>query len=121
VNRLFVYGTLQPGDERWPVLAPYVDGSATADAVTGQLFDTGAGYPAALFGSHGTIHGLLYTLLTDTLAEALEALDHAESSVTGIFQRVTVDTHGGAQAWAYEFGGGLELTPIPSGRWRERV
>ena len=40
-DRLFVYGTLAPGDEAWPVLEPWVVGEPVADAVAGRLYDTG--------------------------------------------------------------------------------
>jgi gamma-glutamylcyclotransferase (GGCT)/AIG2-like uncharacterized protein YtfP len=45
---LFVYGTLMPGHLRWPMLRSAV-GSAAPAAVAGRLFDTGLGYPAAVF------------------------------------------------------------------------
>jgi gamma-glutamylcyclotransferase (GGCT)/AIG2-like uncharacterized protein YtfP len=119
IDRLFVYGTLQPGDERWPVLAPYADGPGVPDTVAGSVFDTGLGYPAAIFSEPGTILGFVYTLRAESLDEGLAALDREESSVTGLFVRVVVTTGNGAQAWAYEYGGGgLQLTPIPDGRWR---
>jgi len=48
--RLFVYGTLAPGSEAWPVLEPWTVGVPRLDAVAGRLYDTGRGYPAATFG-----------------------------------------------------------------------
>ncbi len=49
VTTLFVYGTLQPGAVRWHYLEPFVADAGTPDSVDGQLFDTGCGYPAAVF------------------------------------------------------------------------
>ena len=46
--RLFVYGTLQPGRLRWPVLAPFATGHRPA-SVPGTLHDTGNGWPVAVF------------------------------------------------------------------------
>ena len=46
VTDLFVYGTLLPGDVRWPLLERYVTGEGTSDAVAGLLYDTGLDYPA---------------------------------------------------------------------------
>lgn len=117
VRALFVYGTLQPGDVRWSFLAPYAADDGTIDSVGGRLYDTGRGYPAATFGDDGVIHGRVFGLRPDTLDEALAVIDAEESSVEGLYQRVVVETHGGRQAFAYAYGRGLDLTPIPSGRW----
>lgn len=120
VSHLFVYGTLQPGDVRWPILAPFIAGDGVADAVAGRVYDTGQGYPAATFGGDGTIRGRTYRLRGDRLEEALVVLDAEEASVPGGYRRVEVTTAGGTRAWAYEYGGGLELTPIEHGDWLHR-
>src|SRR5262249_29133322 len=65
--RLFVYGTLVPGGDAWPVLAPWATGTQRADRVAGTLYDTGRGYPAAIFGepdaeSNGVVHGYVVDL-----------------------------------------------------------
>jgi gamma-glutamylcyclotransferase (GGCT)/AIG2-like uncharacterized protein YtfP len=120
VVHLFVYGTLRPGDVRWPLLAPYVAGDGVADSVDGTLYDTGVGYPAARFGTGDAIRGLTYELLTDTVSVALELLDVEEATVEGLYRRVLLTTSAGHRAWAYEYGSGLELTPIRSGDWFER-
>lgn len=114
---VFVYGTLQPGDVRWPFLEPFVAGTGTPDAVAGALFDTGVGYPAAVFDGSGRIVGRTYELTVGTICEALTALDAEESSVDGEYHRVEVTTERGVRAWAYQYGHGLELTPIHNGRW----
>src|SRR5690606_16989747 len=41
ISHLFVYGTLRPGDVRWPMLAPWVVDDGRDDTVAGLLFDTG--------------------------------------------------------------------------------
>jgi gamma-glutamylcyclotransferase (GGCT)/AIG2-like uncharacterized protein YtfP len=125
VNTLFVYGTLRPGDVRWHFLAPFAADHGVDDGVDGHLFDTGLGYPAALFGPDPTgtvrtIRGRRYELRVDLLDEALRVLDVEESSVAGLYRRVLVTTHAGHDAWAYEYGTGLELTPIPGGDWLAR-
>lgn len=114
---LFVYGTLQPGDVRWPILAPFADGEGTPDSVGGHVYDTGLGYPAAVFGDDGTIVGRTYRLRRDRVDAALAALDEEEFSVPGGYRRVIVTTHRGVEAWAYEYGGGLELTRLDDGDW----
>jgi gamma-glutamylcyclotransferase (GGCT)/AIG2-like uncharacterized protein YtfP len=120
ISELFVYGTLQPGDVRWPLLEPYVDGSGETDAAIGQLYDTGLGYPGAVFGGDDRILGRTYQLRKERLDEALLALDAEESSVAGGYRRVPIETLSGRQAWAYEYGGGLDLTPIEGGDWANR-
>lgn len=120
IVHLFVYGTLRPGDVRWPVLAPWVVDDGVDDTVTGWLFDTGLEYPAAVFGPDGTIVGRTYELALATLDEALRVIDEEEDTVLGLYRRVTVRTGRGRHAWAYEYGTGLDLTPIPSGDWFTR-
>jgi gamma-glutamylcyclotransferase (GGCT)/AIG2-like uncharacterized protein YtfP len=121
IEVLFVYGTLQPGDVRWHLLEPYVMDAGRPDAVAGELFDTGLGYPAARFGAPGgVIHGRCYTLRSGLLDDALTVLDTEEHSVPGDYRRVVVTTRAGEVAWAYEYGSGLDLLPIPSGNWLAR-
>ena len=118
---LFVYGTLQPGDVRWPILAPYADGTGVADWVVGRVYDTGLGYPAGVFGATGTIAGRTYRLRDGSADAALRVLDDEESSVPGGFRRVVVTTGRGVRAWAYEYGGGLDLTLIDGGDWLAHI
>ena len=75
---LFVYGTLRPGEVRWRHLAPYVVGEGRAASVAGELYDTGLGYPAAMFGGEGRILGRVYPMDDDTLHAALAHLDEVD-------------------------------------------
>ena len=124
ISTLFVYGTLQPGDERWPFLEPFATDEGTPDAVDGSLFDTGCGYPAAVFDHRATpgevVQGRRFVLHAGRLDEALAALDEEESSVAGRYRRTLVTTHADLIAWAYQYGEGLDLTPIPDGTWHAR-
>lgn len=120
ITHLFVYGTLRPGDVRWPILSRFVTGDGVPDTVAGELFDTGLDYPAAIFGGRATIVGRTYELRADRLDEALVVLDEEEDTVAGLYRRVCVTTGAGTAAWAYAYGTGLELTPIPSGDWFRR-
>jgi gamma-glutamylcyclotransferase (GGCT)/AIG2-like uncharacterized protein YtfP len=121
---LFVYGTLQPGDVRWHFLEPFAVDSGTPDSADGQLFDTGCGYPAAVFDHPAApghaIAGRRFALRPDRIDEALVVLDTEESSVAGLYRRVRITTHAGVTAWAYEYGAGLTLTRIESGNWSDR-
>lgn len=119
---LFVYGTLMPGDVRWPILERFVVDEGTPDMVRGRLFDTGLDYPAAIFDDtvDAWVRGRRYRLDVDRLDEALEVLDIEEDTVDGLYRRVTVTAASGTTAWAYAYGAGLDLTPIPSGDWFNR-
>lgn len=119
-DHLFVYGTLRPGDVRWQLLERYVDDEGVDDTTPGQVFDTGQDYPAAVFGGDGLIRGRTYRLNAELLAEALAVLDVEEETVAGLYRRVRVTTATGTVAWAYAYGDGLELSPIPSGDWFDR-
>ncbi len=117
IAHLFVYGTLRPGQPRWPFLAPFVTDEGHDDSAHGALHDTGSGYPAARFDHHGTIHGRVYELRLDRLDEALRVLDEVEGAVVDLFHRVSITTASGTTAWAYEYGGETAFPAIPSGNW----
>ncbi|MCB0966411.1 MAG: gamma-glutamylcyclotransferase [Ilumatobacter sp.] len=117
LDALFVYGTLRRGDVRWSFLEPFVVDDGVDDTVDGALFDTGLGYPAAVFDGPGTIVGRTYRLDSSRLDEALAVLDEEEDTVGGLYRRIEVTTGSGMRAWAYAYGTGLTLTPIPSGDW----
>lgn len=119
-QHLFVYGTLRPGDVRWPLLEPFVDDEGVDDTAAGAVFDTGLDYPAAVFGGSGRLTGRTYWLRADTVDEALRVLDLEEDTMAGLYRRVEITTGNGLVAWAYEYGDGLELTPIESGDWFTR-
>jgi gamma-glutamylcyclotransferase (GGCT)/AIG2-like uncharacterized protein YtfP len=120
IRHLFVYGTLRPGDVRWSFLEPFAADEGVDDSVAGSLFDTGLDYPAAIFDRGGTIMGRTYELRTERLDVALDVLDAEEDTVLGRYRRVAVTTGRGVTAWAYEYGEGLQLTPIASGDWFRR-
>jgi gamma-glutamylcyclotransferase (GGCT)/AIG2-like uncharacterized protein YtfP len=120
-RHLFVYGTLRAGDVRWRFLEPFVVDEGFSDSVAGRLFDTGLDFPAAIFdrraGAGGTIIGQTYPLLDSSFEHCLEVMDRVEGTVGGRYRRTTVTTDRGVVAHAYEYGSGLELTPIESGDW----
>ncbi len=130
--KLFVYGTLLPGDVRWHLLEPFVVDDGWPDTAPGRLYDTGLGYPAAVFGrstdgpvaddavdaaGERVVAGRTMPLLESSLGRALAVLDEVEGTVAGLYERIVVRTGRGHDAWAYRYGGGLELTPIDSGDW----
>jgi gamma-glutamylcyclotransferase (GGCT)/AIG2-like uncharacterized protein YtfP len=113
--RLFVYGTLAPGHEAWPVLEQWAAGTAREDSVAGVLYDTGRGYPAAVFGDGGAIHGYLVDLDPDRAEDALADLDRYEGDE---YERVTVRTAGGIEAATYAWIAPLhDCRALAGGRW----
>ena len=125
ITHLFVYGTLRPGDVRWPLLQPFVNGEGVTDEVDGGLYDTGLEYPAAVFGGTGRIVGDTFELIADTIDHALAVLDEEEGTVGGLYAASLIRTRGGRVAWAYELRVDLSqltwrLAPITSGDWFRR-
>lgn len=111
MERIFVYGTLQPGQERWPILKPFVltvdeDGPATA---RGRLYDTGYGWPAAVFDAAAgtTLPGTVLTFHPRSCEEAFATLDAVEGVKSGLFQRISIEVDG-VVCWAYHW-------PSPTG------
>ncbi len=117
---LFVYGTLMPGCEAWPVLAPWSTGIVGADAVAGRLYDTGRGYPAAVFApGEATVHGVVVALDGARIDAALAALDAYEASE---YERITAPSRAGLRVVTYHWRASLAgCTPIPGGRWEPAV
>ena len=111
---IFVYGTLMPGDVRWPALAPYALRWERATAA-GRLWDTGHGYPAVRFdGDGGLVPGVLVTVDPARVADVLELLDGIEDEGR-LYRRVEVTTSGGP-AYAYEWLGSTEgFAPLAAG------
>jgi gamma-glutamylcyclotransferase (GGCT)/AIG2-like uncharacterized protein YtfP len=91
--RLFVYGTLQPGERAWRLLEPLVRDVAPAEA-RGRLLDTGRGFPALLPGEQ-PVPGHVVTLRDP--AAALQALDRYEGPEY-VRRRIAVE---GRACWTY--------------------
>ncbi len=120
IDKIFVYGTLQRGEER----SCYMRGCRLSEIfeVPGRLYDTGRGYPAALFddGSDTTVSGELYTM--EDPPSKLEELDRVEGTETGLFIRSRI-IYPCTEFYCYEAGPLLKETAadrnrIISGSWR---
>jgi gamma-glutamylcyclotransferase (GGCT)/AIG2-like uncharacterized protein YtfP len=94
-GRLFVYGTLRPGESAWHLLRPYVSGKPVATRLTGALFDTGRGYPAFCAGD-GDVPG--WTVALRSPAVALAELDIYEGAE---YRRVRAVDSTGRLCWTY--------------------
>lgn len=121
IDKIFVYGTLLRGEPRSLYMQDY--DLIGAFGVPGRLYDTGRGYPAALFdsGIEGMVYGELY-LMGDAERKIAE-LDRIEGTESGLFRRVEID-HNGDKFFSYEPGplldGSLrDENRIMSGSWRK--
>jgi gamma-glutamylcyclotransferase (GGCT)/AIG2-like uncharacterized protein YtfP len=109
-DRLFVYGTLRPGDVAWELLRPHVVGAPVATSALGALYDTGRGYPAVRAGAD-TVPGWVVTLRSP--GEALVTLDAYEGDE---YARVRVVTADGLLCWTYLWTASMDgLRPITGG------
>lgn len=119
-ERLFVYGTLKPGEERWPMIADLVADAGRATA-SGTLVATSHGWPAATFDGEDTIHGQLLQPREGAAEELLERCDHIEGEGR-LFRRTVIAVEGPdgpVNAVAYEWLG-PDQPPgdrVPDGRW----
>ena len=113
--RLFVYGTLMPGEARWRLLEPLTGHGDTVRAeAAGYLYRTPYGWPAAVFddAAAGVVPGLVVTL--GDPARALPVLDEVEGTGTGLFERRLITTTAGV-CFAYHWPGPVAgFRPIPS-------
>lgn len=110
-DRVFVYGTLRPGDVAWHRIRPYVDGPPARTTLAGTLYDTGMGYPALLPGPAGRVPG--WTLRLRSPVEALAALDEYEG---GDYRRTRVVDADGRLCWTYLWTARTDgLTRLPEG------
>lgn len=99
---LFVYGTLMPGHLRWGVLEPHAVGWRPA-AVEGRLYDTGQGWPAAVFApGDDVVRGWAVDLRPEVVDVVMAHLDEVEGVDAGLFRRVEVDLLWGEAVAAYE-------------------
>ena len=109
-DKLFVYGTLKPGQSRWPLLAPHVRADcATSDELPGCLYATPYGWPAATFAA-GTdrVPGVVLTLKAAQVQPALQLLDEVEGVAAGLFARRELCTLRDSRVFAYEWAGPVE-------------
>jgi gamma-glutamylcyclotransferase (GGCT)/AIG2-like uncharacterized protein YtfP len=120
IDRIFVYGTLLRGEER----SCYMEGCALDGIleVPGSLYDTGRGYPAALFddGSDATVSGELYVM--EDPSSKMKELDRVEGTDSGLFRRSRIN-YSGTEFYCYEAGtllaeSATAANRIPGGNWR---
>jgi gamma-glutamylcyclotransferase (GGCT)/AIG2-like uncharacterized protein YtfP len=106
IARLFVYGTLMPGEGRWHLLAPLAAPGVPERAhAPGCLYRTPYGWPAARFdpAAASTVPGLVVGLRDP--GQALPVLDEVEGTGTGLFERHLIIAATAGQCWAYHWPG----------------
>ncbi|MDP9389717.1 MAG: gamma-glutamylcyclotransferase [Actinomycetota bacterium] len=115
---IFVYGTLMPGERRWPLLLPYA-GSWSEATAPGRLWDTGNGYPAATFDDEASeVRGVLVVLTPGVAEEAIRVLDEIEAEGTLYRRRLVITSRG--SALTYEWLGPTEALALLPGAWERR-
>ncbi|MEF8792494.1 gamma-glutamylcyclotransferase family protein [Thiohalorhabdus sp.] len=131
VIRVFVYGTLKPGQANWErALRGHVRRWRAA-VIRGRLFDLATGFPAATAGN-GRVHGYALHLPAEKLAvvDAIEGFEPGRNPGRNLYQRLTVFafTPQGApmgKVYAYfmdaEGRDRLGGTELPEGIWRPLV
>ncbi|MEZ5342048.1 MAG: gamma-glutamylcyclotransferase [Acidimicrobiales bacterium] len=112
----FMYGTMQPGHRYYPEIDGYVAETMPATA-PGFMFDSGYGYPAAVFDPDASesISGYLLRWLPESASEANQVIADIENN---LFRATRVETDQGISAIAYEWIGTTDdLTPVAGGAW----
>jgi gamma-glutamylcyclotransferase (GGCT)/AIG2-like uncharacterized protein YtfP len=107
-ERLFVYGTLQPGASHWRLLEPLVVGTPKRATLPGALYDTGHGYPALSLDDGPGVPGWIVELSADW--SVLDAYEGPE------YQRVRVRVDG-VECWTYVWIDGFEGMRLLEGAW----
>jgi gamma-glutamylcyclotransferase (GGCT)/AIG2-like uncharacterized protein YtfP len=115
---VFTYGTLQPGEPAWPLLAGHATGRPRRATAAGRVLDTGLGYPALVLDAPvGTEFAPGWVVPVRDPAALLARLDHYEGPQ---YRRVrvacAVDGRSGTACWTYAWASGdARLTPLTDG------
>lgn len=91
LSRVFVYGTLKPGHERWPALEPFVLDATPAYTYGYMFFPSHGAYPGVLpWVTWNLVAGALVEVPRDAWPEVREILDRIEGHPT-LFAREDVE------------------------------
>jgi gamma-glutamylcyclotransferase (GGCT)/AIG2-like uncharacterized protein YtfP len=105
VDALFVYGTLRPGQSRWPRIESMVLDTQSAMLRGFEMYDLPEGYPAVIEGD-GRIVGELLWAREGARDDLLETTDRIEGYRPGddssLYQRI-VAGQGHARAFIYVY------------------
>lgn len=125
VDAIFVYGTLRPGRERWPLIEDMVVDTQTAMMRGFEMYHLPDGYPAVVEGD-GRITGELIWPVEGAREALLDKADRIENYIPGddrsLYRRI-VAGQGHARAFIYVYHPGRlddlhnRGTPVPHGDW----
>jgi len=96
---MFVYGTLRPGEIRYPLIEDLVSTTDTA-VVNARFIETGQDYPGVVPSSTIQVSGVLLNPIEGSQQELLKRCDRIEGH-PDLFQRALIRTHGADLAWIY--------------------
>lgn len=111
-DRLFVYGTLQPGASAWHLLEPLATGTPRPAELSGALYDTGRGYPALRLCDGSRVSGWLVEL-GQPADGALSIMDSYEGVE---YERVLVTLADEVECWTYVWIAGFDGLQPAAGR-----
>ena len=117
-SRVFVYGSLMPGQEAWPLIRGHADphaGPRPGFLPSGAVSDTGYGYPALTLDDGAGVPGNVVEL-----ADPVASLPELDTYEGPEYERVRVVVEDGAVCWAWRWTASRDgLTPLPGG-WAAR-
>jgi gamma-glutamylcyclotransferase (GGCT)/AIG2-like uncharacterized protein YtfP len=95
VLKVFVYGTLKPGERNYPFYCTQAVEVQEAIAI-GKLYDLPMGYPAAIFPESDLVWGYVLTFCDTTVLQALDELEdydpHRPTS-QNLYQRNQIEVY----------------------------
>lgn len=108
--KVFVYGTLIPGQRLYPGIEDQVENYSKAEIEGYDLFMAKSGWYPVVVPGEGTVKGYIL----DVKDEALATLDGIEG-YPFLYDRVEVTTTDGDTAWVYVGSHARPDVPIPDG------
>ncbi len=106
--KVFVYGTLKPGEENYPRYCAGKVVNTTKAIAQGKLFALPMGYPAMTPGN-SLVHGYLLSFTNLDVLKALDELEDyhpARAASENLYNRKEIETHepqGNALGWAWVY------------------
>lgn len=121
--RVFVYGTLLPGESNHHIAAPYLTAEPPVPgSIRGRLYDAGP-YPGLVPDPRGP---LVYGMWLTVTSEGLIAMDQLEEyygpgDSRNDYDRILArDAHGELEGYVYVWSDGRGFPVIQSGRWKSK-
>ena len=121
VNHMLVYGTLRQGERANAMMerhATFVETIRLPDAV---MFSLG-GFPGIRLGDGDGVECDLYRIDNPDLLRGADQYEgyYGPGNGHNLYNRVTVQTPTGIEAFIYEYNGAPSAYPIASGDWKNR-